>query len=240
MKARHRIAFSLAIGIATFIVFLFHPYFRVNSIHVNDTHFLAREDVEQGLRPILHKNILVRYFLGPFMRRFQDANPAILGMTVSIDFPDHLSVVIQEKTAWVAFFSEGRTIFVAKDGSILNPDRTVAFPDQDLIPIVRGVPLNVLQNDTIPFWLHDNITLLISNISTYFPNQNLQIELLHHMQFMVLKDDILPIKIGSLDFLDHKFRNLRAFLDNYQENMPPIAYIDLRIEDRIVVQYDKS
>lgn len=221
-------------------VLMFHPSCRIQKFDFNHTDFIAQNDLEKMVSPLRGKNVLSVVLSVYLKSRYQHPFPQVEAMHYRITFPGHLSVKIIEKKPWIAFVTNEEVFLYSKDGVLLNAGSDVmANPNQ--VVIIRGIPPATYEDGQAlePHFLEEMIHM-IDNIQHYLPNSNLQIDFLATGHVTLLKDDVLPIKLGEMIDIDKKFKNLADFFNYYKtlEEPKTIQYIDLRLPDKVIVRYD--
>jgi len=209
--------------------------------------YTPSSEVEGVLRPLYGRNALMVSMGGMANRRVLSQLNKI--ETVSSDFhwPNGMTVTVTEKKPWLGFLGPEQTVVIAHDGTLLtNGD---VLPQDPQLILVRGVNIDAvsIQKKVSPHLLQTlrAITLPIRKV---FPRDECQIDItglmmgpngVTYQEVVLIKNDTLPIYLGNEDDLPQKLRQLTAYF-SYRATQPTpnaIAYIDVRLANRIVVKY---
>ena len=228
----------MVIGLLCLIgVFLGHPVFSIQKVEVKGSNFINRDIISKQLEQLVDKNIGSLLFTKKFLWQLKNIHPALDQIKLKIKFPNQVSAVVIEKEPWVTFLSGNNNYIVSADGAIMNKDSINAqIKNINELVIIRGVPERYFKKHYIDKELLQFSQILVENIQFYFPYENMQIEYLSKQHIDIIKDDTLTIKIGTLDMLDLKFRNLKKYLKRYENMVSKLEYIDLRVEDKVIVK----
>ena len=222
------------VGIGTFI---YHPIFLIQKVAIRSTNFINPDTIQKHVKPLLGKNIGSILFLNKFSNQLKKLHPPLQHVKFKVKLPNQIEVIVTEKTPWATFLSGKNNYVIAADGTILNRNSTQAqVSNINELIIIRGVENSEFQKQYISSELLQSSKVIIDNIQFYFPYENMQIDYLDKHQIAIIKDDTLTIKIGNLDVLDLKFRNLKSYLKKYGHQTDQLEYIDLRIEDKIITK----
>ncbi|MDA1353266.1 MAG: hypothetical protein O3A01_02195 [bacterium] len=225
----------ITLTICTISISITHPFFAIKRVHYHTENFVSIDQLIPYGNSLMGKTIFCVLWLGGFKYTLSTQLPAIKTLSIRADFPNGIIIRVTEKEPWVSFVGAFGSIIVAQDGTILNnPDSIVTLEKLEDIIIIGGIQPEALSGSRISSELLAQLTQLVAHIQFYFPTVNLQMEF-DSNELMLIKDDRLPIKIGSLENLDIKFRNLKSYLEN-TPNTDRLEYIDIRVEDRVVVK----
>lgn len=217
--------------------FVTHPQFAISNIHYDGTQFISKDQLHKHCSALIGKNILCPLFIRSFSKTILNRFPQIAKIRFQPKFPNTVTVQVEEKSAWVSFVTDNGHYMIAEDGTILNRDNWNPNLDLDKLVFFRGVPDQEFQSSFLgPQWVK-KARQVVENLQFYLPAERMHIEFKKNRDVVLIKDDVLPVQIGSMEYLDLKFRNLKYFLKQYGHKLPQIDYIDLRVEDRVVVKY---
>jgi cell division septal protein FtsQ len=219
--------------------FLKNEKFKIVSVEYKDNVFVQEEQLEDFFRVLKEQNIIYAGLYFQFLEKsFLRKIPKVKSLRLRLKFPDKLVLEITEKQPWVLFLTEDDNYFLAKDGTILGRSgNPTGLNNLDKLIIIRGVGSEYLQDIFVSQEWLTKITRIIENIRFYFSTINIQIEFREEDNIVLLKDDTLPIKLGNMEKIEEKFRNLKWFFKyskDWQENK--IEYIDLRVVNKVVVK----
>lgn len=251
MKLKRLISIEIiliAIAAAAFFVY-HHPISRIDTITVNSLLYIDDARINEAVVPYKGRNLLATWISGKLKSDLTRKFIQIEKITFKLR-PRVLTITITEKGPWVAFMNRKTTVLVAKDGTILNQD-TDRAPGEivEKLLIIRGLSESYFETTKIHPKAMRKIGKIVDNIHTYFPDTETQVELndaftqnedpqMEDQDLVIRLQDTLPVKIGSLNRLEPKFRTLKALLNSQTESTRPIAYIDLRIDKKIFVKYE--
>jgi cell division septal protein FtsQ len=238
------------IVLSSISIFIFHPYFRIKQIAYNQQNYISNQNLNKHLNKYLEKNIFLTMFRNSIKKELLKTLHQIADISTSIKLPNTIKLKIKEKKPLVSFIAPQKTLLISQDGTILNNEiENVRIDNLDKIMIIRGIPLKYLQGIKITPLLLSKITTILNLLEKYFPNNSFQIEFLsfeldkkHQFQdrIIIWKNDTMPIKLGNLNNIENKMIRLKDFFKIYQQkNRKNIDYIDLRVSNKIIVNYEK-
>jgi cell division septal protein FtsQ len=230
-------------------VAFFHPKLNLTSIEFKNNNFISEEELTESCSNYIEKNILYMWLTKTIQKTIHTNFPQIKSIQTKIYWPNKICFQIYEKQPFVSFFTEKKTILISKDGTILNnAAENYDIPNLNELIIFRGIPKTLFQKNTIAKPLLKKTIIINSTIKQYFPKSTFQIEFLRidlntqeysQDKILLLSNDTLPIKLGTMENLPKKIKSLKDFLANYT---PPakknLAYIDLRINNKVIVSYE--
>lgn len=209
--------------------------------------YTPSSEVAAVLQPLYGRNALMVSVLGVANRRVLSQLNKI--QTVSSDFhwPNGMTVTVTEKKPWLGFLGPDQTVVIAHDGTLLtNGD---VLPQDPQLILVRGVTLEAVSNQKkMSPHLLETLRAITIPIRRVFPRDECQIDItglivgpngVTYQEVILIKNDTLPIYLGSEDDLPQKLRQLTAYFA-YRASQPTpnaIDYIDVRLANRIVVKY---
>lgn len=223
------------VAIIVVAVGISHPYFAIKNVQYDTQNFVSQAQLTPYAKQLIGKTVFCVFWLGQFKSTLSTQVPAIKSISIRANLPDGITIRITEKEPWVSFVGTEGSVIIAQDGTILNsPDSVVTLEKLEDIIIIGGIHPDALKGTHIAPDLLNRLNQLVAHIQFYFPTINLQMEF-NSNELILIKDDRLPIKIGNLENLDVKFRNLKSFLEHTPDTRR-LKYIDIRVEDRVVVR----
>ncbi len=229
----------LVIASAALGVFLLcRPPFVVTHSRVVGAYYLPQRDVENMLGRLTGRPIWIAWLKCQVRKRSIFKHPQVEDVDVRVQFPDHIAVEVKEYKPWISFLAGGTHYMVAENGCILNRhDLQVRMSDVGDTLIIRGVPVSRFAQDSLDPYLLADVKFIVESIRQVIPTDRFQIEFLDDNHYILYKDDTLPIKLGRLEEMNRKMKNLRRFLASDAASDPTkIEYIDLSMPDRVVVR----
>ena len=146
-------------------------------------------------------------------------------------FPSKLRINFELKAPHYLFINQNTSTVTAQDGSPLKTAYfTPLVENIHHLFIIRDYPQ---QTSSRPFV--NQLNQLTESIAFHLPQENLQLYIPNTQQITLVKNDTLPIKIGSAKDIDLKLITLKAFLNQYP-NAENLEYIDLRIKNQVIIK----
>lgn len=242
MKKWIFIGCMILIGIG-FILFLRSTTFQIQQLHYQGNRFVSQKSLDIYFTPLVKKNILFGAMrFSSYKKKCIKQYAQISSIDFSMKFPNYFWIIIKEKQPAFLLITPDSQYFIANDGTLLNTDSSVGSVDNpDKIIIIKGLGLQLSDKTHIHPHLLKTILAVVLPLKKYLLEKNIQVEFKTNQEVVLLKDDLLPIKIGTTDALEQKFKNLKNFLKYVQidpEN--PIQFIDLRLPNKVIVKYGKD
>lgn len=247
MKRLVTVLFFSAASLAVLLYGYHHPYFKIKDIAISGHNFVPKEKLYETLAPLYHENV-VAGVMGMPERILMRAYAQLRDVDVTVTFPDKLHIAIHEKDPWVIFVGEKQRMVISRDGTVLNrysDDWVLQHPGA---LIIRGVPATFFKTGAIHPLVLANIVPIADMINAYLPEMVIQLELkglaltnntVSISQVILWKDDTIPVYLGDLSELEAKFTLLIHFINSgYADGKKGIGYIDLRVPNKIIVNYD--
>ncbi|RAP33794.1 hypothetical protein DID77_02470 [Candidatus Marinamargulisbacteria bacterium SCGC AG-439-L15] len=214
-----------------------HPFIKIQSITYSGNNYTSLPRLKKSTQPLVNKPIFCIFFLKTFKQDLYKQHPALKTFDIQAKSLTQIHIKITEKEGWVAFTGKDSTHIISKDGAVLNTfSENTEIPNIEKLIIVHGRPELHPHTHYISSELHKHLHTIVENIHFYLPLEKIQINFQNKNNLLLIKNDILEIKIGTIDYLDLKFRNLNYFLEYYKGDLSSLSYIDLRVEDRIIIK----
>ncbi len=212
------------------------PHLRIQTITISQSKYLPPQQVEQVFSPLKGKHYLALFLSKTFFNAVQSDYLFINSIDHQFVFPSSLRIQLHEKEPVYSFVTETASFFVSKEGIILNHYvENVSNDNMSSLVIVKGIPRQVFNSAVVESGIMDQLNEIVRNMTLYFPNQSVQVEFNPPFNLTLYMNDHLEIKLGTMDYLDIKFTHLDQFLAYYKQPISELRYIDLRVEDRIIV-----
>lgn len=234
------ILFCFILVLAGLIYFIQHPYFKLQKLEYQGQNFILKKSLQSVFAPLEKKNILVASLMFSHYKKIcLKQYPQIEKISFGIKYPHYFLIIIKEKKPEFLLITSQKQYFIAEDGTLLNLNYTpIALNNADHILIIKGLIPQFLEKTILQKELLKSLKSLKIYLATHLSDQKLQIKFHNPNNLILLKDDILPIKIGDTEDLDEKFQNLKHFF-KYVPNIQSknIQYIDLRMKNKVIVKY---
>ena len=235
----HKLNRILVIVLGTlFLTWLFVmiPFLRIKTVSFSDTHYLHKEQLTPLFSPLKGKHMLALMVSNSFFSAIQLQYPFIDRIETAFEFPSHLKIQLVEKKPFYTFVTEESSFFTSKEGIVLNRYIENVHTDNiSSLVIVKGIPKSHFNQLKVSSDIMNQLDAIVRNMLLYFPNQSLQVEFGSPFDLTIYMNDQIEIKLGTMAYLDIKFTHLNQFLVYYKGELSALNYIDLRVEDRIVV-----
>ncbi len=223
----------------------------LKTIAIEGNHYVTQEEIRTLVTPFQGRNALLLSVSGRLRTRLTGALPKVATVITDYKWPRAIKLTVIEKKPWIGLVSNDHSVVLAEDGTVL--DRRGMQPlDETQLLIVRNVPEIFFTKTTINPYLLNNLRPIVSVIRDYFPDQSLQLELKGLVlspascafdEMILIKDDTVPVYVGSEAKLATKLDALRQFLWYAQVQrsasgeIPSVQYIDLRVLGKVIVNY---
>ncbi len=223
--------------------------FRALQIHefrVIGAVYCPPERIQALCAPYRNQNVITTFLSGRLKRRLKKAFPQAQKIAIWPLFPSVLQIKITEKTPFITLAGSTEMVVVAQDGTALQRLNPACAASANLGLVVRGIP---------PRWAVPKVppkamVKLVTLVEALQHAQGLDhpVIVIHHLSLVpssnrddivILKDGILPIKMGSLDQTSQKLAAAALFITHHRTEAPSknIGYIDVRVPHRVIVNY---
>jgi hypothetical protein len=240
----------MALGYGGYRAFKY-SMFPLKKVVIRDNNF--QEDAPLMAEVSRHKgeNVMwLRWITGSdfILKKF----PKIEKVDMDITFPATLTLHITEKEPWLAFLGETGSVVIAKDGTLLSDGATDGrLPEKGNLLIIRGLPPALFDHDQLSDVVLAKLRTIVDKVRYHFPDAALQLDctgLDFSSEFeglddlVLLRDDTLPVRLGSLVDLEEKLVLLKKFFWYYGKEIDPkpLEYIDLRAKGKVIVKYAEN
>jgi cell division septal protein FtsQ len=228
-----------------------YQFFPLNTIVIRDTNFQEKDSLLAEMSLKKGQNVLwLRWVTGShfLVKQF----PKIEAISLSVSLPDTLTLSVQEKKPWLVFLGEHGSIVIAKDGSVLSDgSQDVRLPEKGNLLIIRGLPQSLFEHEQLSEVVLFKLRTIVDKVRYHFPDAALQMDCTN-LDFasefeglddiVLIKDDTLPVRLGSLVDLEDKLVLLKKFFWYYGKEVDPkpLEYIDLRAKGKVIVKYAEN
>lgn len=174
--------------------------------------------------------------------------PKLEGLSVRVADTNTLLITVTEKKPWLAFLGDEGSVVVAEDGTVLSGGNSkLRSPTKELL-VVKGLSSSLFQEDRVSQVFLDKLRTIVDRVRYHFPDAALQLdctgvdfssEFFGLDNFVLIRDDTLPIRLGSLEGLEEKLVLLKNFFWYYNKELSPkvLHYIDMRAPGKVIVKY---
>ncbi|MBI5700892.1 FtsQ-type POTRA domain-containing protein [Candidatus Saganbacteria bacterium] len=226
-------------AILTLIALL--PVFKLEEVQISGTRLLLPEEVIREAKVPLGGSIFFTSLLNA------KKNLSRIAIVKKLRFkrvpPSKILIVIEErKEAVICVLKNKQSLILDKDGVVLNPqiasNSAIEFPDITNLPVMNGLDEAWLeQGRYIRSDVGRDVLKLLAEFETFIAPQKLQIDVADLNDIKLLVDDILRVRIGSVQDLNLKMRNFEAIYSKNRDRKNEIEYIDVSSYSFPAVKY---
>ena len=208
------------------------PLLSVKEIQISSNSAKIESKMHEKLDYLKKKNSLCLFlFNAYYSSQIKEQFLAIERVNISVNFPSRIHIHFDLKAPFYLFITKKHSVVTSQDGS---PLKTLFFnPIKENIKhlfIIKNVSETQI---TKPFI--QQLNQITESILFHLPQVNLQLHIPTLDQIVLIKDDTLPIKIGSPKDIDLKLISLKAFLTHYKKPQS-LEYIDLRLKHKVIAK----
>lgn len=225
----------------------------LQTVAIQGNRFVTQDEILRAIGSFQGKNAVILSLSGRLNRRISQALPKVKAVSSDYKWPHAIQLTVVEKTPWLVFNSDIGPVIVAGDGTVLerrNPGDETVLP-KEIVTVESVNPVYFAQKTINPYLLNA-LTPVVAIIREYFPDQELHVELKGLVmapggcsfdEIIIIKDDDVPVYMGSEARIATKLSALRQFLwyvgmeDANDETHKKIRYIDLRVDGKVLVGY---
>ena len=210
----------------------------IQKVHIQHNNYVPTPLIKELTNPLIGKHIISILFTSSIKKQLLNSFPQLKDIKFKIIWPNTILIDVQEKKEWAVFIINNQDKIVATDGSILNTIETnYNIQSVDNLIIVRGIHPDLFVNNVLnpkTVTAIKAIRIQIENHQNKVPIQY-QFNKIHELS--IIYNDELTIKLGKLEEIEKKFKQLNRFLEINTKPYNQIKYIDLRIPSKVVVNY---
>ncbi len=226
----------------------YHPRFQLTEVTFVGTNFVSTASLTAFVKQYDAQNLFWVRFFSRISSKICDQYPQIESVDLDMTSNHTLQIKVHEKKPWIGMPIRGRTLFVAKDGTVLNLISDIGEVEGFMtLLFVHGVPANLVENGFVYMSFVESLQPVVSAIQQQFPRRALQIRFKqlefeqHILSFRdvdVIRDDVMTIRLGSFDSFERKFELLKRYLSIVtSEEYQTISVIDLRMVPKLWITY---
>lgn len=235
--AKIKIGFLYLIGILIISITVINlPLFQVKKVYVESLNNNLK--INKKLTALNDNFIFALLFNQSYYKKwFLNQYPVIENVKFQIKLPNTCVVSYKIKRATYLMIVENQSIVVSEEGFIF--DKFEIQPNLENINelmIVRGLPKSNFKKTKVPEKIMKKLNSLKYNILKHFPEDNLQLDLSEPYNIALIKEELVPIKLGSYSNLDIKLKKLRDFLHHPAISLTAVKNIDLRNPGKVIIQ----
>lgn len=237
----------ISIIVLTFLLAAFYflfasiPIFRINDVEVIGTRLLSPDEVLRTANVPIGESILLARF-SPAKKRLEQI-PVVKKVDFIRSFPSKIVIKIEErKEALVCVSKSKQSLILDKEGYVMNPSGESAsgagFPDITGLPVMNGFDEEWLEGGRyVRSDVGRDVLKLLSEFEGFIVPKRLQIDVSDISDIKLLVDDILKVRIGSVDKLQRKIKAFEAIYSKNKERKNDIEYIDVSSIEFPVIKF---
>lgn len=217
--------------VAFYFLFASIPIFRISSVEVVGTRLLSVDEVMRSANVPIGESILLARF-GQAKKRLEQI-PVVKKVDFIRSFPSKIVIKIEErKEALVCVLKSKQSLILDKDGYVMNPSGEVSsgigFPDITNLAVMNGFNEEWLEcGRYIKSDVGRDVLKLLAEFEDFIVPKRLQIDVSDLSDVKLLVDDILKVRIGSVDNLQKKIKAFEAIYSKNKHKKNDIEYIDV-------------
>ncbi|MBT6120594.1 hypothetical protein HOH45_03905 [bacterium] len=233
-----RIVITTSLIIVICCAWFVYPFLKITTVSVNEPDFINTTHLQAYVDATIVDHPFWRPFMPSFKSNLTDTFPQVDMVRVSLSKNLSLRLHLESKPPWVGCLIDQDIYLFSKDGIWLN--KTETFQNDailDAIPIIKKLEKPQISASNWPEF-SDKIYPLISALTTAFSDQNLQIYQTTSQDWILLYDDIIPIRLGDESNIKQKLADFLTFKAHVWKPTDKISAIDLRIPGKLFVHYN--
>lgn len=206
-------------------------FFKIKKVKIVGNEFVTTKSIEDSFQSPLGQTV----FLYP-QKEIQSQilkNKRIVQVIFNLKNINHLEIRIIERVPFARINLENHQWVLDIDGEILNSDEH-AGEYQSLVQIPEIIGLTSIR-EIKP--LFAQIGPFLQNILRFLKQERVAIYVGDTLDFKIVLDHKIPIKLGEKNLLNEKAQVLEALFPTIVENFDKINYIDLRAPSSAVIKY---
>jgi hypothetical protein len=241
-----RLKLLILLFLSIVLVIKYHPRFYFTEVQFSNLNFLSSQALTEVVSPYYGQNIVWVRFLSRMPSRLKAQFLHIEDLSLDIESSHSLHIAITEKKPWIGLPISGKTLFVSADGTVLNLNGEQGdLGDVLSMVFVHGVPPELIEEGRVYLPFIHSLRPVVEGVRAQFPIHALQVRftgiqfnqhILSFQEVDVIRDDVMRIRLGSLDQFSTKFKYLKRYISAIsQEEFNAISTIDLRMIPKILV-----
>tara|TARA_B100000586_G_C20106245_1_gene427458 strand:- start:1548 stop:2267 length:720 start_codon:yes stop_codon:yes gene_type:complete len=216
------------------------PLFKIQHIDITGTRLLSPLLIKEGTSSWKGRHLLFFTFFSHAKQDLKKQFPEIEHCSIRLRSLNKIHCHITEKKPWITILVDGKSHFISEDGTLLSHYQTTQIQIETML-IVRGIAPEEFYNNRHHSWL-TSIRPLVALIQNKLYDHVIQLEKNKINQWVLLKDDTLPILLGPLSSVTespHRIKQVITQLEKFNRPRKSITYIDLRQPPKIIVGYNR-
>lgn len=187
--------------------------------HLADDELMAMAGIQksENLITISHKEVSQRLLKSPWIK----------SVNIRKEFPDTLSILIEETVPFALLDMNGRFLLIDERGEFLEELKSDPIP---FLPIITGNPFNEREgfSETL------NLAKTMNDMGFTSEREHIEILISKPQELTTIIDGTV-VKVGSGDFTE-KMKRLIELEEEIKRRKIPVDYIDVRFANRVVVK----
>ena len=216
------------------------PFFRIDTVTIVGSRLLPSELVSSAVSEWKGKSFLSVYFFSKYRQQLYDQFPEVLHCQFRWQRFNRMQCEIKEKSPWVTFLIDGKSVIISQDGTVLSRHRNLQA-DVESMMIIRGISQSEFElNHQDQTWL-STISAWVDLIKEDLNGYVVQLEKNTQKEWVLLKDDTLPIYLGNMLTTEPRRQLVKRVFENidqFQKKRKRMQSIDLRVMPKVIVAYE--
>jgi cell division septal protein FtsQ len=218
------------------------PIWRVHNVEVEGSRFVTGEKIKAVANVPLEESIFL-LDLDEIGQRFKSI-VQIKKIKIIRSYPGTIKIRVEERQPYsVVMFGSVPTLFDNEGYVLARKDLSSSIYKLDVTtyPVIRGIKPKDLVKDDLGSRINiDDRELIkksLDQLKKFLPAGSIQIDISERDDIVVLIEDFLKVKLGSMDDIEKKIKILSALIDANREDLNKVTYIDLRLINDPVIKF---
>ena len=224
------------------VYFLFSPKYQLNHITYRGNALVSQQELVKFSKKYQYKNIFYLQYLSSFKKRMLTQFEQIKSLSIKQKGQSQLEVTINEKKPWLAFLIKGENTIISKDGTILIENEFSRIDNLDQLLIIKGVTQKEFNNYKKTPLLKKSLLNFVKQLKENLPLMTMYLEKDKQNEWIIWKDDQLPIKIGKDNQIKKKCQLLKMYFKNKKEtnNHKKVTGLEVTEKGRLWEKYESK
>ena len=232
-KKKRRLLLSLIIisfvfiSLLSFLISL--PIFNITSVTVEGTRLLYQDDIIRIAGIPTGDNIFL-VNLSKVSKEIKKI-PIVKSVGISRIFPSRIAITIEERKESFICTTKGQSLILDESGVVLNPSNIdsyrLDFPDITKLPVMSGIPEAWVASGEVGVEDGKDLLKLLADFKTFVVPQKLQVNIKDLSNVTLFVDDVLSVKLGTVDNLTEKMRVFEKIYGKIKGKGTIPSYIDV-------------
>ncbi len=204
------------------------PLFRIQKVVVRNNITIPTQRVNQALR-ITSKDNIFQISKKVLKKRLLSL-PQLKTCSIAKIPPSTLEIFVVEKKPLANIILDTQNLIIDDEGTILNESGFRYNYPVETLPIIRGNNLVALIDGGL-YISSDHVKFIVESLVMLhrtMPDHSYQIAMENLNHVIVVIDDVLMIKFGTIYDVDAKMTAFRILLQDINDKWGQVDYVDIR------------